>query len=33
MFYAGGTNSAGDPVDGTRTTVGLSGWNSIVLIS
>lgn len=33
MFYAGETNSAGDPVDGTRTTVGLSGWNSIVLIS
>ncbi|MFC3574727.1 hypothetical protein ACFOZ0_15870 [Streptomyces yaanensis] len=33
MFYAGGTDAAGNPVDGTRTTVGLGGWNSIVLIS
>ncbi|MCY0929226.1 FG-GAP-like repeat-containing protein [Streptomyces sp. H27-H1] len=29
MFYAGETNGAGDPVDGTRTTVGSSGWNTI----
>lgn len=33
MFYAGETNGAGDPVDGTRTTVGLSGWNTIRAIS
>ncbi|MFF8973029.1 FG-GAP-like repeat-containing protein [Streptomyces sp. NPDC014995] len=33
VFYAGGTNASGHPVDGPRTTVGLSGWNSIVLIS
>ncbi|MFJ3773046.1 FG-GAP-like repeat-containing protein [Streptomyces sp. NPDC090075] len=33
MFYAGATDAAGNPVDGARTTVGLSGWNSIVLIS
>ncbi|MER7515456.1 FG-GAP-like repeat-containing protein [Streptomyces sp. NPDC126499] len=29
MFYAGGTNASGDPVDGTRTTVGLGSWNTI----
>lgn len=33
MFYAGGTNRAGEPVDGTRTVVGLSGWNTIRSIS
>lgn len=33
LFYAGETDSAGNPVDGTRTTVGFGGWNSIVLIS
>ncbi|MFD5147979.1 FG-GAP-like repeat-containing protein [Streptomyces sp. NPDC058401] len=33
MFYAGETNGAGDPVDGTRTTVGASGWNTIRAIS
>ncbi|CAM5536858.1 hypothetical protein SAVIM338S_04224 [Streptomyces avidinii] len=33
MFYAGETNSAGNPVDGNRTTVGLSGWNTIRAIS
>ncbi|MET9469180.1 FG-GAP-like repeat-containing protein [Streptomyces sp. NPDC006544] len=29
LFYAGGTNGAGEPVDGTRTTVGQSGWSTI----
>lgn len=29
LFYAGETNGAGNPVDGPRTTVGLSGWNTI----
>lgn len=33
MFYAGKTDTAGNPVDGTRTTVGLSGWNAIRSIS
>ncbi|MFZ3472064.1 FG-GAP-like repeat-containing protein [Streptomyces sp. 4.24] len=33
MFYAGETNGAGDPVDGTRTTVGQSGWNTVRAIS
>jgi hypothetical protein len=33
MFCAGEINASGTPVDGTRTTVGLSGWNAIVLIS
>ncbi|MER5634841.1 FG-GAP-like repeat-containing protein [Streptomyces nitrosporeus] len=33
MYYAGGTGSAGDPVDGARTTVGQSGWNTIRSIS
>ncbi|MFD9304688.1 FG-GAP-like repeat-containing protein [Streptomyces sp. NPDC060048] len=33
MFYAGETNGAGNPVDGTRTTVGPSGWNTIRAIS
>ncbi|MET9437289.1 FG-GAP-like repeat-containing protein [Streptomyces sp. NPDC006551] len=33
MFYAGATGAAGDPVDGARTTVGLSGWNTIRSIS
>ncbi|MFF4833023.1 FG-GAP-like repeat-containing protein [Streptomyces sp. NPDC001315] len=33
MFYAGETDTDGNPVDGARSTVGLSGWNSIVLIS
>ncbi|MGX8906462.1 FG-GAP-like repeat-containing protein [Streptomyces netropsis] len=33
MFYAGETNPAGHPVDGDRTTVGLSGWKSIRSIS
>lgn len=32
-FYAGGTNSSGDPSDGTRTQVGDSGWNSITRIA
>ncbi|MER5883750.1 FG-GAP-like repeat-containing protein [Streptomyces sp. NPDC001941] len=29
MFYAGGTNAAGHPVDGARSTVGPGGWNAI----
>ncbi|MEV6953406.1 FG-GAP-like repeat-containing protein [Streptomyces sp. NPDC051183] len=33
MFYAGEANGAGDPVDGTRTTVGQSGWNTVRSIS
>ncbi|MGK9461804.1 FG-GAP-like repeat-containing protein [Streptomyces sp. G6] len=33
MFYAGGADAAGNPVDGARSTVGPSGWNSIVLIA
>ncbi|MER5484536.1 FG-GAP-like repeat-containing protein [Streptomyces sp. NPDC002812] len=33
MFYAGGTNGAGDPVDGPRTTVGAGGWKAIRSIS
>ncbi|MFJ9576996.1 FG-GAP-like repeat-containing protein [Streptomyces sp. NPDC101191] len=33
MFYAGGTNSDGDPSDGSRTTVGLSSWNTIRAIA
>nr|WSX50472.1 FG-GAP-like repeat-containing protein [Streptomyces sp. NBC_00974] len=33
LFYAGETNGAGDPVDGTRTTVGQSGWNTVRAIS
>ncbi|MFD3542878.1 FG-GAP-like repeat-containing protein [Streptomyces sp. NPDC058662] len=33
LFYAGATNGAGDPVDGARSQVGLSGWNTIRAIS
>ncbi|MDI6518044.1 FG-GAP-like repeat-containing protein [Streptomyces coelicoflavus] len=33
MFYAGGTDTAGNPTDGARSTVGASGWDSIVLIA
>ncbi|MFD3781457.1 FG-GAP repeat domain-containing protein [Streptomyces sp. NPDC058612] len=33
LFYAGKTNGAGDPVDGTRITVGPNGWNTIRAIS
>ncbi|WP_328943195.1 FG-GAP-like repeat-containing protein [Streptomyces sp. NBC_00250] len=29
LFYAGGTGDTGTPVDGPRTTVGLSSWNTI----
>lgn len=33
MFYAGETNSAGNPVDGTRTVVGQSNWKTIRAIA
>ncbi|MCX4982666.1 FG-GAP-like repeat-containing protein [Streptomyces sp. NBC_00572] len=33
LFYAGGTGDTGTPVDGARTTVGLSSWNTIRSIS
>ncbi|MFJ3436800.1 FG-GAP-like repeat-containing protein [Streptomyces cyaneofuscatus] len=33
MFYAGATGAAGHPVDGERTTVGASSWNTIRSVS
>jgi hypothetical protein len=32
QFYAGGTNSSGEPADGGRTQVGEGGWASISAI-
>ncbi|GAA5178868.1 hypothetical protein GCM10023322_07050 [Rugosimonospora acidiphila] len=33
QFYAGGTNSSGNPADGPRTQVGDSGWDAITRIA
>lgn len=33
QFYAGGTNSAGNPADGPQNMVGPSGWSTITAIS
>ncbi|WP_084713377.1 FG-GAP-like repeat-containing protein [Streptacidiphilus rugosus] len=33
LFYAGATDSTGNPVDGPRTTVGTGGWSGIQSIS